>query len=72
MLLVLLCVVIPVFDKEYAGRSTALILTSRYGKARLAVLKMLAAMAVIFAFIWCISAVRLEAHICKHGSAFFD
>ena len=72
MLLALLCVVIPVFDREYTGRSTSLILTSRYGKARLAVLKMFAAAIVIFAFSWCMGAVRLGMHFGRYGNDFFD
>ena len=72
MLLTLLCIVIPVFDREFTGGATSLILTSRYGKSRLAVLKMLASMTVIFVFSWCLSALRLESHFLKYGSDFFD
>lgn len=72
MFAALLCVVIPVFDREYTGKSSALILTSRYGRTRLAMLKMLAAAVVVFVFSWCMSTVRLEAHIIKFGSDFFN
>ncbi len=72
MFVALLCVVIPVFDREYTGKSTALILTSRYGRTRLAMLKMLAAAVVVFVFSWCMSTARLETHILKFGSDFFN
>lgn len=72
MLLALLCIAIPVFDREYTSGTIALILTSRYGKARLAVLKMLAAAIVIFVLSWFMSAVRLEVHIFKFGNDHFD
>lgn len=66
-----LCIVVPVFGIEYSGNSTQMILVSKNGRVRLAVLKILASCVIVYLLSWVMSALRLGFFVSLHGTENF-
>ncbi|MBR6045167.1 MAG: hypothetical protein IKP47_05990 [Ruminococcus sp.] len=67
MLLALLCLTVPVFDREYSSGSIALLLTSKRGRGSLAAVKVLTAAAAAFCLSLMLSGIRLGIFACRSG-----
>ena len=67
MLIALLCIAIPAFEAEYSSGSFKQILTSKRGKAQLALSKLAAVWVTIFVISCLMSAVRLGVFAYKNG-----
>lgn len=72
MIPAVLCIVVPVFGIEYSGNSAPMILASKNGRARLAVLKILASCIIVYLLSWVMSALRIGLFIGGHGTANFE
>lgn len=71
-LIVILCIIIPVFDKEFSTSSLSYILTSKRGKTFLCFCKISVAVILTFIFSVCMSMLQLGIKIYKNGIVFWD
>ena len=72
MLIALLCITIPAFDAEFSSGSFAQLLTSKRGKAQLALSKLAAVWVTVFVLSCLMSAVRLGVFTYRNGLNYSD
>lgn len=72
VLIAILCIVIPVFDKEFSASSLSHILTSKRGKTFLCFCKISVAVILTFLFSVCMSMLQLGINIYQNGIDFWD
>lgn len=72
MLIALSCIAIPAFDAEFSSGSFAQILTSKRGKAQLALSKLVAVWVTVFVLSCLMSAARLGVYAFQNGLNYSD
>ena len=72
MLIALLCIAIPAFDAEFSSGNFAQILTSKRGKAQLALSKLVAVWVTVFVLSCQMSAARLGVYAFQNGLNYSD
>ena len=72
MLLAVLCIAVPAFGLEYSSGSRGLLLTSKRGKAQLALSKLTAVWVTVFVLSCLMSAARLGVFVYQNGLKYSD
>lgn len=72
LIIALLCITVPIFDKEFSSHSLNNILTSKRGKSFLCICKLSLAALTAFIFSLCMSMLQLGINIYQNGADFCD
>ncbi len=72
LLIAILCIIIPIFDKEFSSHSLNNILTSKRGKTFLCICKLSLAVLTAFIFSLCMSMLQFGTNIYQNGTDFWD